>query len=545
MRFDPSDIEPDYTFPVDDRVKWDLYFSLLRTTVSSLLKEYENSHTAIRALPIVKADTLSSNAKTFSVYILAHAQYTLGAGRFITDALNTYLIPGKYTPILLSRSSRFILRQAKNTPIFFIEYLIQMPESADFEILKINLPKLLRSIRLTLCCARYTRRFIQKRRISEVEKELILHENIQDLFELSNKKARTPFFDHLPKRYIEELYKKEMSEYATSLFAKEHTPFKQSIFLEVHHLISLIPLPIHQKYPQKTLIRILSFAYLFRKVISYANTELIIPHALCKLFPLQENGHHIHRWGLLLVIELPEFAIHFDQHSLFKVCQRLLPQLKKNTENSFIDSTCELRYKTIYIELNKEHFLPFAMREKQMFQQNILKEIDLYIQGLERTSERESDSIHNDLIERLQGELIEKGRYNGPLLTALIHSFSSSNILTEEWIDGLSRSYYMLYSLLDEDVAHSPFLSTAQTVEDIFIVAISTEDEKIYEKIAAILSEQRHIPSVSTLNFQFESMYFSLLYFKYDNGNALISFRSTLLDQLQRLQGEIEATFIT
>jgi|GEM_PF-4471336 len=541
MGFDPSAIEPDCTFPLDDKGKWDLYFSLLRTTLSSLLKEYGDTQTTLRALPIVKADSLTPTMNTFSLYVLTHAQYTQGSGRFITDALNTYLIPGKYTPILLSRSSRFVLKEAKGVPVFFTEYLIQLPEGADFEILKINLPKLMRNFRMTLSSVRYTRRLIQKRKISDIERELLVTENIQDLFELSNKKTNSPFFAHVPKRFIDELQKKESEELSNALLLNDSVPFKRSIFGEMHRLISLLPLQIQHEYSQRLLIRMLSSAYLFRKVVSYTENAPHLPKALFKVFPVAEN-HVVHRCGLLLVITPPDHAIQFDHEGLFRVAQRLFPLLRKNRERSFTEVREGSSCKTIYIELAKEHLLLFTMQDIRKLKHNLEDELELYIKGMAQSRNAEVTSKREDLVTRLQSQLIEKGRYNDILLSELVHSFSTSKEIDDEWIDALGRSYYMFYSLLDEERTSSTFMTAAHTVEDVFVVAVATENPQIHDKVSLImLSEKEASNAILSVGFQFETSYLSALFFRYKDSDDLKRFRGHLLERLQRLQVEIEA----
>ncbi len=541
MGIDPQKIKADYTFLSEESGKWELYFSLLRTTLSAVLKDFSNEEEILRALPIIKADSLKTAKNTFSVYLLGHAQYTQGCGRFVTDTLNTFLVPGSYTPVLLSRSARLIFEDQKKTPLIFIEYLLEMPEGSNKELLKINLPRVLRVLRLSILSARYARSFVQKKTISEVEEALLLQENIQDLFELSENSAKSQFISHIPKRFMQNDRLTHTAPHV-SLVSKNYPIGRRSIFLEMHRFLALIPTHLQSKIPQRICIRILAFAYLFRKVVSMASTNDILPPYLFKVFPHSSPPKDTTKLGLLFTFSEPYLVAPISVHTLWRYCKKAIPSLVKSEDEWTVDKREDSTCCTFFIELSKETNLAFTKNEKAVLRTTLETSLPELFCGPSCKVQVDQPTQTNTSLDEVTRRIVESGRYNEELLHTYIEALTLKHILEPGVVDGVTRCYYMLYALLHENEEKLGLHISVQTMENMFLIAAVADTKMVYTKLKYLFKKyEKKDEAITSLFFIQNARQCAALFCRFTTTHSIQSLRQQLLIEVEHMQLEVEA----
>ncbi len=324
---------------------------------------------------------------SISVTTLAPAADTQGLGRFLLDIYSRWTIPGKQ---LIIPSVNCLAFEFSHFPgyAFFIHHLVGLIENVkDLSIFMMNVPTLAREVRLNILSVQHARRIIALMPLTLDQKKLIIQDNILSLLERPGKEIEPNLFEHLQIFLIKVSAEKKISqikEQIAPLLEYQPKYFEKDFFSELQSYVSLFNNEFVANREMKHLTRIISYKYLFRKIITAES--LSYPHQRHLYLKLIHStlfiGMEVKRViGVLIGINILRENEVVEERHLFSAIQSILPKALKVPGSVIFDRRTNSSLRTIYLEIYKEGE-NFSLDDLKQLTKRLSREIKTRIESV-------------------------------------------------------------------------------------------------------------------------------------------------------------------
>ncbi|MES2345042.1 MAG: hypothetical protein V4494_03790 [Chlamydiota bacterium] len=369
-------IRPSFELPDETDPSYHSFIQSIELLLKKILPEdARNDFTKLdKYLPLVVSPSLQQNSQGFSIVTLCPSNYTQGTGRFISDMLSRWLIPGKILDLVGTRTFCFFF-EGSSTEYLINERLATAQTPEDLLLIHQNFPDLVREIKLTLQAVYHARHLMSVKKLSPQEKTALIQENISSLIDRSSKEFDLSIFDQMHQFFIKLSAEEKITQikaHITPLFKLRTKTFDRDIFLEIQHFVLLFREKFMALRDLRYISRLICYQYLFRKSLQIAiNHNSTLRHISLKIFHAR-NPHPV--LGILVGVSL------LRENELFKkkhFKESILSCISNISEvpDSFVVDWRNDKIPTFYIEIEKPDKKPFSMLEVKKLRQRLAQEL--------------------------------------------------------------------------------------------------------------------------------------------------------------------------
>ena len=382
------------------------------------------------ALPIVQISDENEAPSILSLKVLVREEHTHGIAHFLSRMIDEKLVPGKKMEISFFRSLSFKFIIKPKERYYIVEFFINVGSPADLQTIKKNLPRFEEEIRLTTLGVEHARKVVLSKGHSLEEKRMLLLENFTSLVKSMNDFDRKTLFEDVQKLFLKGLHEEspdKVPDHLLPFIDSNPQTFDHHIFNEVENLSILFHEDFSRKRSLSHLSKIISYLYLFRKIITYS--VQIKPDKRYLSFKLiQLKVKEVPTLAVLLGVNLIEPHESLEEEDLLKAIQNTAPSVKILPGSNVINERGKQQVSTLYLEVQKEDQSSFDRETLKLLKKRIPKEIRQSIQKVQKEDSSDgSDEETTRNILSLTKEL--KNIHDRPKIIIQYHNQTPSHIL--------------------------------------------------------------------------------------------------------------------
>lgn len=379
------EIKPSFLPPCQENESFNTFVSSLEELLEKILHNFfadieseentfEGFNNLSNALPIVYYSDLDRN-NYFSFCVLCDGDFSQGIGRFVTDMLSKWLIPGKQLSIHANRSLGFNFSHFPQKNLYLTQCYVVFDEK-DLTSIKSNIEPFIHQLRLIILAVFHSRSIISQKKLSEEEKSHLIQENISSLLDF---KQNSDVFDHFQHFFMKLSAEKNLSQIRENLdrlMNKNPKFYDRDIFDSIYN-ISLIFLDSFTALREPHFVsRLISFYYLFKKTVKHKT--FLNPserHINFKIFKTRYNQKdHSQTVGILLSMNLIEETERFDQAHMVQALKSCIGDIKY-VKSSFLSDKRDPKFISFYLEIEKLNLSNFSIKELSSLKKKLPLEI--------------------------------------------------------------------------------------------------------------------------------------------------------------------------
>ncbi|MCH9613585.1 MAG: hypothetical protein SP1CHLAM54_05900 [Chlamydiia bacterium] len=149
-------------------------------------------------------------------------------------------------------------------------------------------------------------------------------------------------------------------------------------------------------------------------------------------------------------------------------------------------------------------------------------------------------SKQNEVLSHLKKRLQDRNISNDFLLENFFYSISPAYMQSLLAPSTLSTLFFMLLEVLEHDFTSDPFYSSAQIIDDTFLIMLGCGDQSLIEMIEKHIDQIKHSHPDLTKSLVNTYEIYTLGYIlKFDNSSEYVEFRNTILEAIQNWQENI------
>ena len=410
-------IETTFTIPYGDKETFQMYVGSIQSLVHEIVspiftrqnteeidfsrkeeyyKEIEDS------LPIVHHTPISKEQRIVSVACICGAKHTHGTGRFMCDLYSRWLIPGKQIPIVNNRSISFHFVEHPQTDFFLNELFLNITDEKDIPLIQNNLPIVTRELRLNILSVQHARHVVSIKPLSLEQKKIMIQENITSLVDRNKKEMEPTIQEYLHQiitKFLAEDKMTKIKDQLQPLVEMKPTAFDRDIYSEMQQFMIQLKDNFIVKRDLKYLNRMISYHYIFRKIIRNSiNNDPDKRHLSLKILRaslhVDEKPYPV--LGVLIGVNFVDENEIFEERHLTKAIQSVIPSCNMVNQSHVIDRRGEKNIRTIYLEVEKP--------ERESFTQKEIKTLRKHLPG--EIKNRIASLIHPVFVQRNEEEIM-------------------------------------------------------------------------------------------------------------------------------------------
>ncbi len=381
-------IKSSFASPEEHKQTFDIYVNSMEKLIHRVMPEdilaendqdYYNKVDQMLPIPYFSIGNMAPS--TISITILCKAKYTQGAGRYMGDMGSRWLIPGKQLNLVITRCLNFEFIANPGMQYFINELIIHVENNKDLKQVQNNLPNVIREIRRNILAVQHTRMVVLQKNLSLDQKKIIIQENIASLINQPLKEFNNSMFDQMQhlliKAAAEDKVTKIQEQLAPLLELKPHA-FDGDIFKEIQHFVLLMRDHFTANRKVRHLNRIISYQYLFRKMLGHAVVSSPTKrHLSMKLMhtKISQENEKLSVLGILIAINFVNENEIFEDKHILKAIQHFLPECNMVKQSLLIDRRGSEKIRTLYLEVSKESKENFSIQEIKNLHKNLPREL--------------------------------------------------------------------------------------------------------------------------------------------------------------------------
>ncbi len=321
-------------------------------------------------LPIFQTTAPEEKNRLFTFTLMCRAELAHGAGRYISDTLSRWLIPGKMLPFSYAQSLCFHFSCAKDR-LYFINYVVlQVTNETDISIIRNNLSDLSSQIRLNIAAVRYARSIFALKQLPLEQKRTLVQDHLKSVIDRPSKTFDLNLFDqmeHFLMQLTEESKREQVKEQFFKNIDQQISLYERDIFHETDHFAKVFSKKFIATRTSRHIVRIISSQYLINKFLEHEAS--IAPHErhLALKFFRTTLQDPFKRQVLALIVGisfLKEYELFGERH-IFNALQHALPGIKKIKDSYLFDRRWDRKIRLFYLEVEKENGAIFTTEEMQ------------------------------------------------------------------------------------------------------------------------------------------------------------------------------------
>lgn len=339
-------------------------------------------------VPLVYSTSFDKDHLSVSVVTICSSKHTHGVGRFMCDLYSRWLIPGKQIPIVNTRSLAFQFELYPQESYYLTELTLTITEIQDIALIKNNLPIVSKELKLNILAVQHARHVISLKPLSLDQKKILIQENITSLLDRSSKEVEQTVFNYVHQlitKFLAEDKVTQMKDQIAPLLDLKPTAFDRDIYSEMQQLVSQLKDSFTAARDLKYLNRIISYHYIFRKIITNAITaEPNKRHVSTKVLRTTLRLEHLSYpiLGVLICINFINDNEIFEEKHLLKAIQSILPDYIMVPNSSIIERRGNKRVRSVYLEIEKLDKSAYTGVEIKELKKKIALEVKNRVEGL-------------------------------------------------------------------------------------------------------------------------------------------------------------------
>ncbi|MBM3191308.1 MAG: hypothetical protein FJZ63_01470 [Chlamydiae bacterium] len=339
-------------------------------------------------VPFISYSPFDSEHPCISVTLICSTHHTHGVGRFMCDFYSRWLVPGKQIPIVGTRSLAFRFEHHPNQTYYLNEIILYILDAQDIPLIKSNLQPLSNELKINILAVQHTRHVISIKSLSLDQKKLLIQENISSLLDRSSKEIETSLWEYanqLTTKCLAEDKVTQIKDQISPLLDLKPTAFDRDIYSEMHQFVTHLKDDFTSSHEIKHINRLISYNYIFRKIVRNGlASEPTKRHISAKalLTTLHLTTSHCPILGILVCLNFLNDHEIFEEKHLFNAVLSILPDCHLIPQSTISDRRGSKRICSLYIEVKKEHHIPFTGKEIKDIKKKISIEIEDKVEGL-------------------------------------------------------------------------------------------------------------------------------------------------------------------
>lgn len=318
--------------------------------------------------PLITWDDPDKAPCSIKMSLVCAAEFTAGIGRYFSDILSQWLIPGKFLNTSCAYGASIVFHCSSKQPFYFHQVYIDVADSNELIILKNNRHSLQKEIRLNILAVKHARQVISIKNLSAEQKRFMIKENIATSLNCSAKELDSSMFNLMHSLFLQLNAEKKIPHIQlkfTPFLKQKAKVFDRDIFEEIRYYSFLFGSRFIAARELRHLIRVVSLQYLFRKNLLYQlakspekrhlNLKIFRAYLSSNLAP--ESKPVLAIIGGINVLKESEL---FEERHILEAIRHCLPHASK-VENSFIlDRRTHDPIRLFYLEIEKKDNTPFT-----------------------------------------------------------------------------------------------------------------------------------------------------------------------------------------
>lgn len=340
--------------------------------------------------PIINWSDPDKAPCSIKMSLVCAAEFSVGIGRYFSDILSRWLIPGKFLNISCGYGASIIFHCSPKQPFYFHQIYIDVADNNELMILKNNRHNLQKEIRLNILAVKHARQVISIKNLSAEQKHFLIKENIATALNRSTKELDSSMFNLMHSLFLQLNAEKKISRIQlkfTPFLKQKAKIFDRDIFEEIRYYSFLFGSRFTAARELRHLIRLVSFQYLFRKNLLYHLAKNPKKrHLSLKIFRayLSSNTTADQKpvLGIIGGINVLKESELFEERHILEAIRHCLPHVSK-VENSFIlDRRTHDPIRLFYLEIEKKDNTPFTIDEIKELRKSLNRELKENIESI-------------------------------------------------------------------------------------------------------------------------------------------------------------------
>lgn len=339
-------------------------------------------------VPLVHYTSFDKDHPTISIVLICQAKHTHGVGRFMCDLYSRWIIPGKQLPIVNTKSLAFQFELYPQEHFYLNELTLHITEIQDIALVKNNLPIVSKELKINIMAVQHARHVISLKPLSLDQKKILIQENIISLLDRSSKRKEPSMFDYVHQlitKFFAEDKVTQMKDQIAPLLDLKPTAFDRDIYSEMQQFVSQLKDTFTAARDLKYLNRIISYHYIFRKIITNAITaEPSKRHVSTKILRTTLRLEHLSYpiLGVLICINFINDNEIFEEKHLLKAIHSILPDYVMVPNSSIIERRGNKKVRSVYLEIEKLDKSVYTGLEIKELKKKIALEVKNRIESL-------------------------------------------------------------------------------------------------------------------------------------------------------------------
>jgi hypothetical protein len=325
-------------------------------------------------LPLVICSSPNKHSLGIGITTLSASPYAHGTGRFMSDILSRWLIPGKILELGGTRTFAFFF-EGHHTEFLINERWVIASTAEDYALVHHNAKDLAKEIRLTLSAVYHARHLLTVKTLTKQERDALIAENISSLIDRSSKAFDVSIFDELHQFFLKLSSEEKITQiraHITPVFNMRVRVFDRDIFAEIQHFVLLFREKFTANHHLRYISRLICYQYLFRKALQVAITHNPSErHVSLKVFHVKRDPPIL---GILVGITFLRENEIFKKKHLKEAIYSCLPHVSEVTDSFVVDWRND-KVPTFYIEMEKSDQKLFTLQEVKRLRQNLPQEL--------------------------------------------------------------------------------------------------------------------------------------------------------------------------
>lgn len=341
------------------------------SSVSKALTQLNN------ILPVITWSEPQTTPSALCFSLLCPGAFTHGVGRYVSDVLSRWLIPGKCFGLLAVHSLNFQFDVCEQHNYFVHQVILEVEDDKQLALIKNNIPSLIQEIRLNIMAVKHARSVMATKKLSFQQKTALIQENLASILDRPSKEFDHNIFDQMH-HFLIKLSAEEKISQINERFSPyiEHKPkvFDRDIYNEIQNFIRLFRDRFTAIRDLKHVGRLISFQYLFRKAlqqeIKNAPKER---HLFLKLLRTTVDNKKV--LGLLLGINVLRENELFEERHIHTAIQHCLGGVRINKDSYLVDHRSHDKVRLYYLEIEKENLSTFSLDDVKQLRKWLPREL--------------------------------------------------------------------------------------------------------------------------------------------------------------------------
>lgn len=330
-----------------------------------------------KSLPIIHCDPFSVNCLVIPITCIIPAEYTDGAGRYISDTLSRWLVPGKTIYIIGGVSLNFQFSAYPATPFFVQQNIIQLTHPSDLQVIQSSFYPLIEELKINIMAVYHARYIASLRSASPHHRKMIFEENISSILNQKEDADRN-IYDQMQLFFTKTNTEEKIDEIKkniSNLFATRPKIFDRDVFYEMNYHSTFFK-TFSSMRDTRHLSRVIAYQYLFKKVISERTQRSPTErHFSFKILRTSLNGS-VPVIAILCCLNFLKDTERFDVKHLMEAIKSCLAQPRFLLDSIIVDRRHE-NIRSFYLEFTREGFTHEEMKSlKARLPQEILRQIE-------------------------------------------------------------------------------------------------------------------------------------------------------------------------